>query len=70
MSTNTGLAPRCTIGAALAIQLVSAMMTSSSGPMPNAAMPMCSAPVQLEVAMACRVPICCANPRSKRPRYS
>jgi hypothetical protein len=39
-------------GRAVAIQLVSAMMTSSPGPMPSAAMPMCSAPVQLEVAMA------------------
>ncbi|MNL45601.1 hypothetical protein D3C87_1682600 [compost metagenome] len=70
ISTNTGRAPRWTIGAALAIQLVSAMMTSSPGPMPSAAMPMCKAPVQLDVAMAYSVPICCLNPCSKRPRYS
>ena len=47
------------MGAAVAIQLVSARITSSPGPMPSAARPMCSAPVQLDVAMACFTPRCC-----------
>ena len=58
------------MGAAEAIQLVSAMMTSSPGPMPSAAMPMCSAPVQLEVAIACATPKWVANCCSKRLMYS
>ena len=33
--------------------LAAAMMTSSPGPTPSAARPICNAPVQLEVAMAC-----------------
>ena len=44
------------MGATVAIQLVSAMMTSSPGPIPSAAMPMCSAPVQLDLAIACLTP--------------
>ncbi len=39
-STNTGRAPRWTMGAAVAIQFVSARITSSPGPTPRAARPM------------------------------
>jgi hypothetical protein len=66
MSTNTGSRPSFTIGEAVAIQLVSAMMTSSPGPMPKAAMPMWSAPVQLEVAIAYSLPRCALKAASKR----
>lgn len=65
-----GLGPRWTIGAAEAIQLVSAMMTSSPGPIPSAAMPMCSAPVQLDVAIACLMPRCSLYEFSNLPMYA
>lgn len=56
-STNTGVAPRYVIGAADAIQFVSARMTSSPGPTPIAARPICIAPVQLDVAIAYCAPV-------------
>jgi hypothetical protein len=66
MSTNTGVAPRSTTGDTEAIQFVSARITSSPGPMPRPAIPMCSAPVQLEVAIAKPTPRCAQNCASKR----
>ena len=66
ISTKTGVAPTCTTGAAVAIQLVSARITSSPGPIPSAASPICMAPVQLEVAMAWGTPRCAAKPASSR----
>ena len=46
---------------ALAIQLASARITSSPGPTPAAASPMCKAPVQLAVAIEYFAPRCCLN---------
>ena len=48
--------PQVVIGAAVATQLISARITSSPGPTPNPDKPMCIAPVQDEVAMACFTP--------------
>ena len=56
ISTKTGFAPKCTIGETVAIQFVSANITSLPGLIPIASKPMCIAPVQLEVAMQCLTP--------------
>ena len=48
---------------------MSGTITSSPGSIPNAASAMCSAPVQLEVAMACLAPMYAAKADSKRLRW-
>ena len=45
MSANTGVAPRYTMGAALATHVASGTMTSSPGPMPSASIARCNADV-------------------------
>jgi hypothetical protein len=55
-SANTGVAPTYATALAVATQVMSGTMTSSPGPMPRACMAMCSAPVQLDVAIAWSTP--------------
>ena len=48
--TNTGVAPACTIAAALAAKVIEGTITSSPGPMPREINAKCNATVPLETA--------------------
>ena len=65
LSTNTGVAPRYTIGLTLATIVRVLTRTSSPGPTPTSRSARCSAAVPEQTATAWGAPIARANSRSK-----
>ena len=55
-STRTGLAPRCSMTAAVEVNVYTLVMTSSPAWSPMASRARCSPAVQEFTAMACRAP--------------
>ena len=70
MARKTGLALRQKIRTGVVIQLLAAMITTSPGPILSAAVPMRSAPAQLDEMIACRTPNCASTNALKRAVYS
>ena len=73
-STSTGIPPRCSITAAVAVKVIGVVITSSPGPTPTASSARCSAAVHELTAIAClacaQAANSCSNSRTFCPVVS